>query len=439
MKEYLTMSNKELERYRVLTLVLHKKLSQVKASELLNITDRQIRNLLKTLNKEGPKGLISKKRSSPSNRCIDSTKKLKIMKIVSDKYPDFTPTFATEKLQENHNINISRETLRQWMIAVHLWIPNQKARKKHQLRQRRQYFGELIQGDGSFHDWFEGRRDKCVLLVFIDDATSKITCLKFCEREGLEGYFEILKDHLEKYGKPLALYTDRFSVFEATREKESLTQFKRALNALNIEWIGAKSPQAKGRVERCNRTLQDRLIKEMRLRNISDIEHANAYLEEFIEHHNNKFSKEPMKTTNLHRPLEQEVDLHRTLSRFEERTLTKDLIFQYNSTHFKISDPTIKCFSGQKIEIRSKGNEEIRVYVRDKEVEVKPLHQIYEETTKELHWESREDWRQKKDHPWKQHEIFLQRRKKELKNIKWYNGIKPEISKLLKPEISKLR
>ena len=418
MEEFLTMSNKELERYRVLNLVLENKLSQVKAGELLNITDRQIRNLLRVLNRDGPKGLISKKRSYPSNRCIDSTKKLNIMKIVSDRYPDFSPTFAAEKLEENHSIKISHETLRQWMIEVHLWIPKQKARKKHQLRQRRQYFGELIQGDGSFHDWFEGRRDKCVLLVFIDDATSKITSLKFCEREGLEGYFEILKDHLEKYGKPLALYTDRFSVFEATREKESLTQFRRALKSLNIEWIGANSPQAKGRVERCNRTLQDRLTKEMRLRNISDIQHANAYLEEYIKLHNNKFSKEPMKTTDLHRPLEREVDLYRTLSRFEERTLTKDLVFQYNSTHFKISDPTIKCFIGQKIEIRSRENEDIRVYIKDKEVEIKPLNQIFEEETKELYWGNRKNRQQCKNHPWKEHELFLKKRNEEIKKYK---------------------
>lgn len=412
--EFLTMSRKELERHHIITLVQEHRMSQVKAAELLQITDRQVRNLLKTFQQNGPEGLISKKRNCPSNRAINPDLKRKIMKIISDKYSDFSPTFAAEKLEENHRVKISHETLRRWMTEIHLWIPKQKRIKKHFLRKRKEYFGEMIQADGSHEAWFEDRNSCCVLIVFIDDATSKLTALRFCETECLEGYFSTLREHLLKYGKPISLYTDRFSVFESGTRKENVTQFKRALNALGIRWIGANSPQAKGRVERCNRTLQDRLIKEMRLRKISTIAKANEYLEEFMEKYNQKFSKKPMRIENLHRPLEREIDLTRALSKYEERTLTKDLVFQHHGKHFKITDQTLKCFKGQKIEIRSGDGKDINVYIGKRKVDFKSLNFVFDSPKEDLHWEPREDWHQSETHPWKKHSVFLKNRKAEI-------------------------
>ena len=211
--------------------------------------------------------------------------------------------------------------------------------KKHQhiypLRPRREFFGELIQIDASHHHWFENRADKCALIVFIDDATSKITSMFFCEIECLEGYFIAFKNHITKYGRPLGLYSDRHAIFGGS-EKIHHAQFIRAIKELDIESILASSPQAKGRVERVNKTLQDRLIKEMRLRNICSIDDANRYLPEFIEEFNKKFSKEPRGQYDAHRPLDSGYDLERTLTRCETRTLSKDLSFSFNSKSIKL-------------------------------------------------------------------------------------------------------
>ena len=280
MKEVFNMSKQELEKYRVLSAIQNKEISQIKGAEILELTTRQVRNLLGNLNLEGPEGLISKKRGKPSNRCFLPKFKNEVLRIIQQNYLDFGPTLVKEKLFEKHQITISIETLRSWMTEAHYWNPKQRKRNIHRLRTRKVCFGELIQIDGSHHDWFEGRREKCVLLVFIDDATSKITSLYFAEGESLDAYFTCLEKHINKYGVPRQIYSDRFSVFESSKE-ESLTHFKYALKLLNISHITAKTPQAKGRVERVNQTLQDRLIKEMRLRNIVSIEEANEFVKEY--------------------------------------------------------------------------------------------------------------------------------------------------------------
>jgi hypothetical protein len=242
------------------------------------------------------------------------------MALVKECYPDFGPTFAVEKLFEYHRIKLSNETLRKWMIEEHLWISKKKRNHIHPQRPRREYFGELIQIDASHHRWFEDRADKCALIVFIDDATSKITSLNFCPSECLEGYFSALEIHVKKYGRPLSLYSDRHAIFGGS-DRIHHAQFIRALKELKIESILARSPQAKGRVERLNQTLQDRLIKEMRLRNISTIDEANRYLPKFIEEFNEKFSKKPRGQFDAHRPLDSDYDLKRSLTRCEIRTI----------------------------------------------------------------------------------------------------------------------
>ena len=208
------------------------------------------------------------------------------------------------------------------MIQDHIWIPRKKRSRIYPLRPRRDYFGELVQIDASIHYWFEDRGNKCALIVFIDDATSKITSLFFCPTECLEGYFIALKNHILKYGRPIGLYSDRHAIFGGA-DCIHHAQFIRAIKELDIKSILARSPQAKGRVERANQTLQDRLVKEMRLRNINNIEDANRYLPEFIGTYNEKFSKEPRGQFDAHRPLDSGFDLERTLTRCEIRTLSK--------------------------------------------------------------------------------------------------------------------
>lgn len=408
MQEFVAMSRKELDRYSLLRQVLDKKLTQVRAAELLGLSDRHLRNLLKKFQLVGVQGLVSKKRGRPSNRCIETSFREKVMLLVREKYSDFGPTLATEKLEEMHGITISKETLRQWMMASHLWVGKAQRKKLHPLRQRRACFGEMLQGDGSHHDWFENG-NPCCLMYFIDDATNRITSARFEPEETLEGYFEILREQLTHFGVPRSLYTDRFSVFESTLKKDSLTQFRRALNALGIEWIGANSPQAKGRIERCNRTLQDRLLKEMRLRRIKTIEEANCFLEEYLPIFNEKFSKEPMKATDLHRPLEGELNLTRILSKYDERTLTKDLLFQFNNKHYKILEPQDGCYWGMKVEIRVGREGKIRVYNGNIELNVKGLGELIgceNKKDKDFEWKPRTWSKRKMEHPWKRASYF---------------------------------
>lgn len=368
MEEVLTMSNKELERYRILNAVIDKQIKQNKGAELLKLSTRQVRNLIKDLKIHGPKALISKKRGKKSNRAYQSNFKQKILHIISHNYEDYGPTLAGEKLLEKHQIRVSNETLRTWMTETNIWIPKQRKRNKHRLRTRRECFGELIQIDGSHHDWFEGRRSKCVLIVFIDDATNKLTGLHFSEGESLDAYFNTLEQHINRYGIPRQFYSDRLRAFESTKE-DSLTQFKYALKLLNIGHATARTPQAKGRVERVNQTLQDRFIKEMRERNISTIEEANEFAKEYIEIHNKKFSKEPASTFDAHRPLE--TDLSRILSRYEERTIFNSSIHFHNKT-YQICEELPKR---AKIEVREQRDGKIRLFFNNQEL----TYEIYEE------------------------------------------------------------
>jgi hypothetical protein len=408
-KEILEMSKKELDRYHVIKKLLDKQITQKKAAEVLNLkSDRQVRNLLYSYKKHGTKGLISKQRGKPSNRSYDSKFKSQIMALIRERYPDFGPTFAAEKLSEYHSITVSEETLRKWMIEDHLWISRKSRSHIHPLRPRRDCFGELIQIDASHHHWFEDRANKCALIVFIDDATSKITSLFFCASECLQGYFTGLKEHIIKYGRPLGLYSDRHSIFGGS-DKIHHAQFIRALKELNIQSILARSPQAKGRVERVNQTLQDRLVKEMRLRNICSIEDANHYLPDFMEEFNKKFSKEPRGQFDAHRPLDSGYDLERILTRCEIRTLSKDLSFSFHNTKYQILEPSlINRLKNKRIEIRQKQDETIRIFYNDKELKCIPALEynndlIVLDSKEKLVWYPNQGGHPIKNHPWKRY------------------------------------
>ena len=331
------MSEKELSRYSLVEQVVEKTMSQAKAAKLLGISARHFRRLLKAYRTEGAKGLISKKRGKVSNRKLPEALKTRTLNLIEGKYKDFGPSFANEKLHKEEKISISVETLRQWMIEAGLWKGKQKKKLRlHQSRARRSCVGELIQVDGSPHDWFEGRRKPCSLLAFIDDATSRIMHLKFVESETTIAYFDSIKEYIQKHGRPECLYTDRLSVFRVNSNKEGykgkgITQVGRALRELDIELICANSPQEKGRVERLFHTLQNRLIKELRLRKLSVIEEANQYLSEYIEGHNRRFSVEPMEQKDAHRNLLEEHSLRDILCYKSERTLSKNLEFSYGT------------------------------------------------------------------------------------------------------------
>ncbi|STI46588.1 putative integrase/transposase [Escherichia coli] len=265
-KETVTMSHKELHRLQII---------QEQAAARIGISIRQVKRLVQRYRNEGPSGLVSHRRGKRPNNSFSTEFRATVISLLKGRYADFGPTFACEKLREIHGLSLSVETLRKWMIEEGLWRERRrKIARIYQRRMRRPSYGELIQIDGSPHDWFENRGPRCTLIVFIDDATSALMALRFVPAETTRAYMETLRGYLNDHGVPLALYSDRHSIFRVNNpEREGeLTQFTRAIKTLGIEPIHANSPQAKGRVERANQTLQDRLVKEMRLQNISDIE-----------------------------------------------------------------------------------------------------------------------------------------------------------------------
>ncbi|MCS5798108.1 ISNCY family transposase [Klebsiella pneumoniae subsp. pneumoniae] len=292
---------------------------------------------------DGATAFASSRRGRPANNRIDEETRCKALDLIRCHYSDFGPTLATEKLAERHHIHLSVETVRNWMTADGLWRPHSRRRTRvYQPRYRRDCLGELVQIDGSHHDWFEGRAPKCCLLVFMDDATGRIMHLRFGETESAFDYMLATREYVEKHGKPLAFYSDKHGIFRVNHAagSKSGTQFGRVLHDIGVELICANSPQAKDRVERANKTLQDRLIKEMRLNKISSIEEANAWLETFIVNFNQRFAKTPKYPKNLHRPVaETIVDLDDIFSWQETRKLSKSLTFRYDKMIYLV-EPT---------------------------------------------------------------------------------------------------
>src|SRR3990167_8314083 len=330
---------KLMEQAKVLDLIISMDMSQEDGARILKISSRQVRNKLKAYRKEGIKSLVHKNRGKASNKKWDRGKEKLAIELLKGEWFGFGPTFAAEKLFELHAIKISREALRKSMIKHGLWIV--KGRKiKHRIRRpRKPCFGIMIQLDGSPHDWFEKRASKCTLLVFIDDATSKIVWLEFAKSESVEDVMKATWNYFTAYGLPTSFYTDYGSVFSVNTnnpERDKITQFERALKELDIEIIHAHSPQAKGRVERSNRTHQDRLCKELRLRNICTMEDANRFLhEEYMEKHNIKFAKEPADSTNVHRSVKN-INLNNIFCIKEERKLQNDFTILYQTRIFQL-------------------------------------------------------------------------------------------------------
>ena len=330
-----SMSDKELKRLSVLQEICDQRITQSQAAQLLHISERQIRRLLQKYKAQGPVVLAHAGRGRTSNSRLPEEIRLKCLNLVAEQFHGFGPTLAHEKLTTVHGFKISVETLRSWMIAANLWIPRSKRLKRpYQPRYNRDCYGELVQIDGSHHDWFEGRAAKCCLLVFIDDATGKLQHLRFCESESAFDYMISTRLYVEQHGKPLAFYSDKHSVFrvnQSSKKDTKITQFGRVLSTLNIDIIFANSPQAKGRVERANRTLQDRLIKEMRLEGISSIADANKWLPCFIEQFNLKFAKMAFNPKNLHRSATETAEqLDDIFTWREPRRVTNSLTITYD-------------------------------------------------------------------------------------------------------------
>ena len=332
MEELLTMSNKELDRAGVMSRLVERRLSQVAAAETLGVGIRQVRRLLRAYEAKGAASLVSKRRGKPSNRRFADGHQERVVSLVRAHYADFGPTLAQEKLREQHGIVVSTETLRKWMSGAGLWLARKERRRVQQPRLRRSRLGELIQIDGSDHAWFEDRGARCVLLVFVDDATSKLMELRFCDSESTFEYWTSVRRYLQRHGRPVAFYSDKATVFRVSRKDHGgsgITQFGRAMSELNIDVICANTPAAKGRVERAHLTLQDRLVKELRLAGIANMEDGNQFLESYCEDYNARFGRVARDASDVHRPLLPEQKLMDIFQEQHEAKVSGQLTLNY--------------------------------------------------------------------------------------------------------------
>lgn len=339
--ELLQMSKKELSRVEIMERIKTKKMTQKRGAEALGISVRQVRRLCKKYTEKGAAGLLNKSRGKPSNNRLPAKSRQRAIDLLHNLYADFGPTFAHEKLVEKHGLKLSSGSVRQIMIRENLWIPR-KAKKivAHQMRERRACIGELVQIDGSPHRWFEDRAPACTLLVYIDDATGKLGELRFVKSESFFSYAEASRGYIERHGKPLAFYSDKHGIFRVNQPSvglgDNLTQFGRAMQELEIAIICANTPQAKGRVERANLTLQDRLVKEMRLLEIASIDEGNAYLSEFMEDFNRRFAVVPRSNYDAHRQILLTDNLDQILTWQETRIISKNLTIQFKNLVYQI-------------------------------------------------------------------------------------------------------
>jgi hypothetical protein len=335
---------KELDRLQLMTRIAERRLTRRRAADLLKMSERQVRRLYRAFVRDGAAGLGSRRRGRPSPRRLADATQEQALALIRERYADFGPTFAHQKLTEEHDLTLSVETLRTWMIAADVWVPRvQRARRSYQPRERRACRGELIQIDGSDHQWFEDRSPRCTLLVYIDDATSELMELCFADVESTFDYFHATRRYLERHGKPMAFYSDRHSIFHVQARDRAQggsgrSQFGRALHDLNIDSICANSPQAKGRVERANSTLQDRLVKELRLRGLSSPAEAEAFLPVFMADHNRRFAIPARVTHDAHRPLHPSEDLTHIFTLQESRLITAKLTVNYKRGLYLLED-----------------------------------------------------------------------------------------------------
>jgi transposase len=336
------MSRRERERLKVLYGVCQGERSQKEAARLLRLSTRQVRRLVRRLEEQGDQGLIHRLRGRPSNRHLPAELRQQVLAEYQKCYLGFGPTLACEKLAEQ-GLRLSHDTLRRWLMAAELWHGQRKRDRHRQRRPRRECFGELVQMDTSIHDWLEGRGESMVLIVMIDDATSRVQA-GFYPGETVESHFELLGRWLRKHGRPLALYTDRDSIFEPTSkgrpDYSGQTQFGRALRELAIERITAYSPQAKGRVERFFGTAQDRWVKELRLAGVTTMAEANALLRsKLLPEFNRRFSVAAARRRNAHRDLGPEHGLPAILSVQHRRTVDNDYTVRFRNRCFQLHPP----------------------------------------------------------------------------------------------------
>lgn len=419
-EDIVVMSTREVKRLKIMHKVLDRQLTQAKAGEVLGISERQVRRLVKRVREQGAKGLVHGNRGRASPHKMPKEREARIGLIVEERYRDFGPTLASEKLSERHGIKIGREKLRQIMIAKGLWRVRRRKKEVHQWRERRAYYGEMVQMDGSHHDWLEGRGPEMVLMGYVDDATGRAYG-RFYDYEGVFPAMDSFERYIRCYGLPMSLYLDKHSTYKTTRQADldellrgetAQTQFQRALKELGIELIHAHSPQAKGRIERTFGTLQDRLIKEMRLEAIQTKEEANEFLESYLPLYNKRFGKEPRRKADLHRRLPKGVRLRNIFCIKGRRTITNAYTVKWKGRLFLIDSPTI-AMRRRKVEVREHFDGQMEIKFNDRYLKFKEVTSLKSAKVEKVkkpeaeHTKKRAKYVPPVDHPWRRHQPSL--------------------------------
>jgi hypothetical protein len=413
-KETITMTKKEAERLLIINNLIEKRINGIDASKQLGLSVRQTRRLKRKVIKLGPKGIIHSNRGKVGNRKFDQIFINKVKTVINEKYPYFTPTMAFEHLLEEEKIRINKETVRQLMIDEKLWIGKKRKVSEYRCqRERKDNFGEMEQFDGSYEHWLYGVDEEQCLLGSIDDATGKITQLQFEKSEGIIPVFSFWKEYIEKYGKPIAIYLDKFATYKVNHKnaednKDMLTHFEKSAKELDVLLIKANSPQAKGRIERLWKTLQTRLIKEMRYRKIKTIEEANSFLkEEFVPWFNKKYAVVPKNKKDLHR--KNSSNLEEVFSIKKERTIGNDFVVRYENSYYQLEQEqplTVLKRSKVTVETRISGERKIKQrgkYLNFFTLPEKPRREI--ETMVPALTRKKSDWKPPADHPWRKFRV----------------------------------
>ncbi len=414
-KDIIAMSRREAKRLHIIHQALDKKITQAEAAGLIGLGDRQIRRLIRRIREEGDEGICHRSRGKASNHRIPKKVKERALKLFKQEYADFNLAHATEKLFEVQGISLSDETLRLWLIEAAIPYKKRKAKKHRERRDRKDNFGELVQIDGSHHDWFEGRGPVCVFMGYIDDATNTVYG-RFYDYEGTMPAMDSMKRYIKQYGVPKSVYLDKHTTYkswaEPTIEEElngqkPMSHFEKSLAALEIEVIHANSPQAKGRVERLFKTLQDRLVREMRLRGIKSVDEANEFLTTYLPKFNKRFQKEAASPADLHRPAPHARELDRILCVKEERTVKNDFTIAHNGTLYQIEQAT----HAKKVTVEERLDGTLHITYKGQELRYREITKKPAKETpgQRLLLRERKPWTPPLDHPWKR--TFLSKRR----------------------------
>jgi transposase len=414
-RDIITMKQKELKQLHVIHKVLEGELTQREAAEIVSLSERQIRRIAKRISAEGDTGMQHRSRGRESNRRLPKKLVAKVVHLYKNKYQGFGPTLTAEKLFELEGIEISKETVRTWLIEAGQWQKSRKGVTHRQWRERKSCLGKMLQMDGSHHEWFEGRRPKCVLMAYIDDATSKVYG-RFYEYEGTIPAMDSFKRYIRKYGIPMSVYMDKHTTYKSTAEPSiedeingttPLSEFGRALTELAVEIIHAHSPQAKGRIERLFATLQDRLVKEMKLRGISTIEEANRFLQEYLAVYNKKFMVAPASKEDLHRPVPKGINLDKILCIRTERTVRNDHTIAHDRKLYQIEESTLS----KKVTVEERIDGKMLIVCQGKSLRYRQITKRPEIIKQAVIRKKRAPHVLPPDHPWRKFDINRFKRK----------------------------